>query len=91
MFLRLGDGFKFGCHNFSPRCLCGALGRSQLTKENEHMNFLESTSLPIIALCLIFFGVQMRNQQKKDWKAFLYGGIAMLVVVIIAFIFHLSF
>jgi hypothetical protein len=67
------------------------LGRSQLTKENEHMNLLENTSLPIIALCLIFLGVQMRNQQKKDWKAFLYGGIAMLVAVIIAFIFHLSF
>jgi uncharacterized membrane protein len=55
------------------------------------MNLLESTSLPIIALCLIFLGVQMRNQQKKDWKAFLYGGIVMLVAVIIAFIFHLSF
>jgi uncharacterized membrane protein len=66
-------------------------GHSQLTKENEHMNLLESTSLPIIALCLIFLGVQMRNQQKKDWKAFLYGGIVMLVAVIIAFIFHLSF
>jgi hypothetical protein len=70
-----------------------SLGRSQLNrrKENEHMSFLESSSLPIIALCLIFLGVQMRNQQKKDWKAFFYGGIAMLVVIIVAFIFHLSF
>ena len=54
------------------------------------MNFLEVTGIPIIALCFILLGVQMRNQQKKDWKAFLYGGIAMLAIFIVALIFHLK-
>jgi hypothetical protein len=54
------------------------------------MNFLVNSGIPVIAMCLIFFGVQMRNEQKKDWKAFLYGGIAMLAIFIVALIFHLK-
>jgi hypothetical protein len=53
------------------------------------VNQSDFTIYSVIAICLIVLGYNMRQQQKKDWKAFLFGGIAMLVVVVIAFIFHL--
>jgi hypothetical protein len=33
-------------------------------------------------------GIQMRKQKKKDATAFILGGIAMLTVVILSFVFH---
>jgi hypothetical protein len=35
-------------------------------------------------------GLQMRKQQNKNWKAFLFGGITMLVLVILSLVFGWS-
>jgi hypothetical protein len=35
-------------------------------------------------------GILMRKQQKRDWRAFLFGGITMLTIVILSLIFGWS-
>jgi FtsH-binding integral membrane protein len=41
----------------------------------------------IAGICFVGVGLIGRKQKKKDWRALFLGGIAMLVIVIVVFIF----
>ncbi len=46
-----------------------------------NMTYLGPLVMGVSFTCL---GLVMRKQHKKNWKAFLFGGIAMLVFVIVS-------
>jgi hypothetical protein len=56
---------------------------------SDAMNILLNLNIPlfIVFACFVGLGVGMRRQNKKDWRAFLYGGIVLLTIVILAAIF----
>jgi hypothetical protein len=41
----------------------------------------------IVGISFSGLGLIMRKQQKKDWRAFLFGGITMLVIVVLSLVF----
>jgi hypothetical protein len=43
-----------------------------------------------MGICFLGVGLKLRKQQSKNWKAFLIGGIAMLALVILSFVFGWS-
>ncbi len=62
---------------------------SELESRNENMTL---THLSTFGIGIGFTGVGLllRKEHKKNWKAFLLGGIAMLVLVFVSLIFGLS-
>ena len=47
-------------------------------------------SIGLTGICFTSLGIIMRKQQKKDWRAFLVGGIVMLAAVILSLVFGFS-
>ncbi len=41
----------------------------------------------IVGISFTGLSVLMRKQQKKDWRAFLFGGITLLIIVILSLVF----
>jgi hypothetical protein len=53
------------------------------------MSFYHIT-ISLAGISFTSLGILMRKQQKKDWRAFLFGGITMLAVVILSLVFGFS-
>lgn len=48
---------------------------------------LDHILVTVVAVCFTGIGVQMRKQQNKQWRAFFFGGVTILAIVILSLIF----
>jgi hypothetical protein len=53
------------------------------------MNFYQ-IGIGLVGISFTGLGILMRKQQKRDWRAFILGGITMLAVVILSLVFGFS-
>ena len=53
------------------------------------LGHIRDMNIPILiaGICFVGLGLMGRKQQKRDWRPLLLGGIAMLVIVALSFVF----
>jgi len=61
----------------------------KLESQIENMNLMHISALGA-GISFTGLGLLMRKENKRNWKAFLFGGIAMLVLVVISLVTGLS-
>ena len=65
-------------------------GSAFFVRPHDTFMIIDKLATAGVGISFIGIGITMRKQQNKQWRAYFFGGIVLMVLVVIALIFGLS-